>query len=892
MVRPKFLIIDGSSLVYRAFFALPPLQTKQGMYTNAIYGFTSMLLRLLQEENPDFIVVAFDRAAPTFRHQAYEGYKAKREKTPPELAEQMPYLREVLAALCIRAVDMEGVEADDIIGTFSRLANEAGADPVIVSGDADVLQLVDLPAEVIFTRRGISQVERFREKELKEKYGLTARQFVDYKGLKGDASDNIPGVPGVGEKTALKLLLQYGSLDGIYSQLAEIPGKLGETLQTYRDQAYLSKYLATIVTDVPLPVQMTDMVRKLPDYERLVPLFAKMEFTTLLEKLPVPHQEPPVAPAMATVYEEIREVEDYRQLAEKMAAAEWVAVCPQPPSGSWRQGLTALAVALPDTTYYLPLDSEEAVAQAGQLFSVGLTRVVIPDIKFWSNVVFRLWGYEPAGEYFDVILAAYLIDPLQNGYSVEKLAESYLNCLLPVAKPGKKGEASPGNGSFLSTAARCLLDLAPLLAEKLSSLSLEALYTQLELPLAKVLASMERTGVKVEREELNKLKKELTGRIASLEADIYDLAGTDFNLNSPKQLGFILFEKLGLPTFKKTKTGFSTDVEVLEELAPHHDIAAKILEYRMLIKLMGTYLEGLSKLLDLETGRVHTTFNQTVTATGRLSSTEPNLQNIPTRLEEGRRVRSAFVPGRSGDILLSADYSQIELRVLAHLSADPVLLRAFREEEDIHLRTAAEVFDLPPEEVSREMRDRAKAVNFGIVYGISDFGLSRQLGIPRKDAKCYIERYLERYPGVSRYMAEVITEARRQGYVTTLLNRRRLLPDINSKNFVKRSFAERTAMNTPIQGSAADIIKLAMLRVNDVLAPFGAEARMILQVHDELVFEVKRDVLENVAGQVKKAMEEAFSLQVPLTVDFKAGPNWAEMNKLTVPGGVALAGTS
>ncbi|MCW3490884.1 DNA polymerase I [Dethiobacter alkaliphilus] len=875
--KGTFLIIDGSSLLYRAFFALPLLQTRQGLYTNAVYGFTSMLLKVLDEENPDYVVVAFDKAAPTFRHKEYSEYKGKRDKTPGELNEQISHVREVLAALHIPIVETEGYEADDLIGTMAKNARDIDIRPLIVSGDADIFQLVDIPAEVIYTKRGITQVERYNEDKLQERYGLTAEQYIDFKGLKGDPSDNIPGVPGVGEKTAIKLLKQFGTLEKIYENLDELKGKLLENLAQHKEQAFLSKRLATIVKDVPMEESIKDFARQEPDSDELRRLFEQLEFKSLLEKLPADgdneetKQKETAEPSYLVEGEE-----GYAELRAAMEKASKVAVLVLPVGVSWQEKPEGFSVAVADKTYYLPITGENGLSKIMELLTGHQALTVVYDAKTWHN----LSAVASDTAVFDVSLAAYLLDPLENGYPPQKLAARYLDRILPEEPKKKKGEAVC-NRDFSCAAVRTLYDLYPLLDEKLKEASLDHLYEDLELPLAYTLARMERTGVAVDLQALDAMKTEFRERIGALEKEIYSLAGEEFNLNSPKQLGQILFDKLGLPALKKTKTGYSTDAKVLEELAPHHEVVAKILKYRTLIKILTTYLEGLSKLVNEQTGRIHTHFNQTVTATGRLSSTEPNLQNIPIRLEEGRRVRRAFVPGKKGNLLLSADYSQIELRILAHVSKDPVLIDSFRNEEDIHRRTAAEVFGVLPEDVTSELRDRAKAVNFGIVYGISDYGLSQQLKIPRQEAKEYISRYFERLPGVRDFIHNVVEDAKKNGYVTTLLNRRRYLPDINAKNFNQRSFAERTAMNTPIQGTAADIIKLAMLRVEEALAGMD-DVQMVLQVHDDLVFEVKEESLINVARLVKKQMESALELAVPLTVDVKAGLNWAEMNKVNL----------
>jgi len=877
MGRDKFLLVDGSSLVYRAFFALPLLQTKQGLYTNAVYGFTNMLLKLLSDEKPALVAVAFDRAAPTFRHLAYSAYKARREKTPEELLGQMSSVKSVLDGLGLRVVEADGVEADDLIGTLARLANDSGLQPVIVTGDADIFQLVDLPAEVIYTRRGITQVERFDGQTLRERYGLSAAQFIDYKALKGDASDNIPGVPGIGEKTAIKLLQEYGDLDGIYANLDQLEGRRRETLEKNRETAYLCRRLATIVTDMPVAFDPDDFRRGTPDTVALRQLFEQLEFKSLLDRLPEKAAMPLAAPEEKEDYCTVQCEDSLRAMLAAVKREKVCAVHVVAAGLSWQQGLSGFAVALPGETFFVeaaclvpPADSTPPAAE---------TVTVTHDAKAWHNHCARLFGAEPAGDVWDAALAAYLLDPLESSYEPGKLALIYLERQLP--PPPARGAAKSQERAYACASARALFDLYPVLRGKLVEMKLIELYEGLELPLAPVLARMEREGVAVDLGELNRLRTETACRIAALEQEIYRLTGHEFNLNSPKQLAQILFEKMGLPALKKTKTGYSTDVEVLEVLAGQHEVAAKILEYRILGKLLGTYLEGLFRLADAE-GRIHTTFNQTVTATGRLSSTEPNLQNIPIRLDEGRKIRRAFVPSRTGMLLLSADYSQIELRILAHLSGDEVLIRSFMVEEDIHRRTAAEVFGINALEVTKELRDRAKAVNFGIIYGISDYGLSHQLGISRREAKIYIDRYLERYPAVNRYFQDVISFARRTGYVTTILNRRRYLPEINSKNFTRRSFAERTAMNTPIQGSAADVIKLAMLQVATQLESKRQEARMILQVHDELLFEVTKDNLDEAAILVKSVMEGAFTLKVPLTVEMKAGPNWLEMKKISL----------
>lgn len=875
MKNNKFLILDGSSLLYRAFFALPLLQTKQGLYTNAVYGFTMMLFRLLEDEAPGYIAVAFDKSRETFRHEKFSAYKGKREKTPPELVEQIDYVHRLLQALQIPVVEIDKYEADDIIGTLATKALQKELVPVIVSGDADIFQLVDLPCEIIYTRRGITQVERYNEDKLQERYGLSAKQYIDYKALKGDPSDNIPGVPGIGEKTAIKLLTAYGSLEGIYEHLDEIKGKLRENLETYRQQAFLSRWLATILKDVPLNFKAEDFQRREPQYAELRRLFQQLEFSSLLEKLPAVENKAATAEKESFA---IISLAQWEEFSRSLPAATRLAVMPVPVEAGWQDSLSGLAIATEKETYYLNFHDNSDAARAFTTFLAGSCELLLYDAKVWSNLCWQLTGRELSGSFFDATLAAYLLDPLENGYPPSKLAQKYLQRRLPV--PGKKDKDLALVQAYACAAARTLFDLYQILRDKLEEYNLTRLYSDLELPLTLVLAQMERTGVYVDKETLNQLRQEFQGRIAKLEERIYKVAGERFNLNSPKQLSYILFEKLGLPVIKKTKTGYSTDAQVLEELAPYHEIVADILQYRTLVKLLGTYLEGMAKLINPQTGRIHTTFHQTVTATGRLSSSDPNLQNIPIRLEEGRRIRKAFMPSKPTQLLLSADYSQIELKVLAHVSQDKVLIDAFRKNEDIHTRTAAEVFGIEPSQVTKELRERAKAVNFGIIYGISDYGLSRQLGITRQEAKSYIKRYFERLSGVEQYRKRIVAEAREKGYVTTICNRRRYLPGINARNYNQRTFAERTAMNTPIQGSAADIIKLAMLKISESLKPYGEQAKMILQVHDELVFEVEESILPEIAKMVRREMEGAIELAVPLTVDVKVGPNWAQKQPL------------
>lgn len=871
MSNQKILIIDGSSLMYRAFFALPPLTTAAGQYTNAVYGFTSMLLKLLAEINPDKAVVALDKGKVTFRNELYADYKGKRQATPPELSVQFPLLQQVLRALGITVLELAGYEADDIIGTLAREAAEAGEAALIVTGDRDALQLVDDRVTVLLTRRGITDVERFDPMAVQEKYSVTPSQVIDLKGLMGDASDNIPGVPGVGEKTGVKLLAQFGSVENLLEHIPEVSGaKLKERLTEHSDLARLSKRLATIDRHVPLDGLASDYTIK-PDTTEVRQLFTELEFKSLLNRFltqisPETNDESQAALLAAADYEYqvIRSNAECSQLERKIKEqGKFVFFT------LWEGKVPDLApksvfIALDEQVYQVEKKDMKFIID---LWEDGGVQKITDDAK-------PLYQFARENQLtvrsisFDAALAGYLLDPGAASYTMNQLAERYFPEVLAVPEEEEKCAA---------WSAATLQRFAGSLSEKLEAAALTDLYQNIELPLEAVLAELEVTGISVDREKLTVMSAAIQEKIDWLLTSIYDLAGETFNVNSTKQLGQVLFEKLQLPVIKKTKTGYSTDATVLERLAVEHPhpLIAYLLEYRVLTKLKSTYLDGLKPLIHPVTGRIHTTFNQTVTTTGRLSSSEPNLQNIPVRTEEGRKIRSLFVPGEGYQYLMSADYSQIELRVLAHMSADEHLIAAFLHGEDIHAQTAAKVFGVLPEEVTGEMRSRAKAVNFGIVYGISDYGLSRDIHVSRKEAAQYIDSYFALYQGVKELMDRMVEQAHEQGYVTTLFGRRRYLPDINSKNFNLRSFAERTAMNTPIQGTAADIIKKAMIAVQQKLKKEKLVSRVLLQVHDELVLEVTEKEIPEVSRLVKEAMETVVDLKVPLIADVKLGENWA-----------------
>jgi len=877
----KLLLLDGNSLLYRAFFALPPMSAPDGRPTNAVYGFMNMLLRLVADEPPDYIAVAFDKSRVTFRNAEFTEYKATRAATPDDLRPQFPILREVLAALGIAACELDGFEADDVIGTLSRLGSQSGLDVLIVTGDRDALQLINPQTHVLLTRRGITETERYDPNALHEKYGLSPDQMIELKGLMGDQSDNIPGVPGVGEKTALKLLHEYGTIDELLARLGEMKGgKLAEKLAAYAPQAILSRRLATIVRDAPLSLDLAELRCREPDYPALRELFAGLGFRSLLQRI-CGDKAAPAAPAATepgVAPYRVVEITGAAELAQLAAAAaragEFVFQSVTNGSGHLDSGLQGVLLAWdPAEIHYIPVRDEANKDRPDAAAVLAALRGVLEDAgvaKACSDgkreiIVLRQNGIDLRGLAFDPQIAAYLLNPSRTNYRLEDLAREYLgtDCLAADASPA---------GRVWATAR-----LRPVLTAALQEKDQLDLFTRIELPLTAVLAGMEIAGVKVDAAQLAVMAEDLAGKIAAVTQEVYALAGTEFNINSPKQMGEILFGKLGLPVMKRTKTGYSTDVEVLEKLAVRHPIADRILTFRHLVKLKGTYVDGLTALINPATGRVHTTFNQTVTTTGRISSTEPNLQNIPIRTALGREIRKAFVPRNKDWLILAADYSQIELRLLAHISGDATLRASFINDEDIHTRTAAEVFGVPLGAVTGEMRSRAKAVNFGIIYGISDYGLSQNLRISREMAKEYIDSYFARYPRVREYMDAVIAAARETGYVTTLLNRRRYLPDLDNRNRNIRAFAERTAMNTPIQGSAADIIKLAMVNIAARLRERALQTVMVLQVHDELVFEVPPAELAAVQELVRREMEGAYQISVPLKVDIGVGPNWYDV---------------
>ena len=877
--KGKVILIDGNSLLYRAFYAMPHFSTLEDQPTNAVYGFTMMLLRLIEEEKPDILLVAFDAPARTFRHEEYKEYKAHRKAAPDELKSQGPLAREVVDAFNVPKLEVEGYEADDIVGTVAREAESEGYDVVIVTGDLDELQLVDDKVKVMTTVKGVTETVVYDEKAVEDRYGLKPEQLVDYKALKGDPSDNIPGVPGIGDKTAAKLIQEYGTLENLLYHTEDIKqAKLQNALVQWAEQARLSKRLATIIVDVPLELDLAKCRASKPDYARLRELFKRLEFRSLLKRLPE-------ETGQGDLFAEIREkpekvifnvVTDRTGLDRLLKGIRKTRSMAMRIHGSTPHGVDAeplgMGVALTSgTACYVPftdglkLEDFRDVLESEDISKHGY------NLKYDIEVI-RRTGMDVRGPMFDIMLGDYLLSPTRGTHALEEMAFHYAGVELP-AIDTKTGVGESPIEQIYAAQADAVRSLVSILGSRLAADDMGYLMADVEMQLVPILAEMELTGVAVDTDWLHQLSKRFEERIGNLEKEIYQLAGVEFNIGSPKQLQTILFDKLGLPATKKTKTGYSTDAETLAALAPAHEIVAKILEYRELTKLKSTYADSLPKLINPETGRIHTSLNQAVTATGRLSSSEPNLQNIPIKTEIGREIRKAFI-ALPGNLLISADYSQIELRILAHVSHDPELIRAFTQDEDVHTRTATRIFGVPADQVTPEMRRQAKTVNFAVIYGMSDYGLSRELGIPASVAKQYIESYFREYPGVKLYAAETLARARVRGYVESLLGRRRYIPELNSPNRSFREFAERAAVNMPIQGTAADIVKLAMIRVHDRLIEHGFKAKLILQVHDELVFDAPEDEVSRLLPIIKEAMEKAFEMDMPLKVETKVGKDW------------------
>lgn len=874
----KLVLIDGHSILNRAFYGVPDLSNAEGLHTNAVYGFLNILFKLLEEERPDYLIVAFDVKAPTFRHDIYQEYKGTRKPMPEELREQVPVMKEMLKAMGIPIMEQAGWEADDILGTLAQKAEKEGKEVSLVSGDRDLLQIASehIKIRIPKTKMGKTEIEDYYAGDVLEKYQVTPKQFIELKALMGDTADNIPGVPKVGEKTATSLMVTYGSIENIYEHLDEVKGKaVQESLRRNRELAELSKVLATIKTDCDIALDYEQAKAEGYFTSEAYALCKKLEFKNLLQRFgEVQGQE-------NTVTETFWMMEDpgaADELFQRLKGRETAFFVLEDIKEKAFLGV-ALAGSEEETTFIPVQGLVTAGYLKGKLEELSGQSVMYTfDIKKHYEYLNR----ENTDRYFDILIGAYLLNPLKNDYDLEAVAAEHLGMMIPGRAEvfGKEGVGSlfardrEKCMQYACYGAQVIYRAAEVLKKKLEETGMDRLMKEMEMPLSLVLYDMEKEGVMVRSEELKAYGDTLTGRIQELEEQIHAQAGMDFNINSPKQLGEVLFENLNLPGGKKTKTGYSTAADVLDKLAPEHPIVADILEYRGLAKLKSTYADGLAVYIG-EDSRIHSNFNQTITATGRISSTEPNLQNIPMRMELGRKIRKVFVP-KEGCIFMDADYSQIELRVLAHMSADEQLIEAYRMDEDIHRITAAKVFHTPFEEVTDLQRRNAKAVNFGIVYGISSFGLSQDLSITRKEAAAYIEQYFATYPKVKEFLDRAVEQAKKDGYVVTMYGRRRPVPELSSSNFMQRSFGERVAMNSPIQGTAADIIKIAMIKVWRALKEAGLRSRLILQVHDELLIETVKQEEEQVRKLLEENMRMAADLAVTLEVDLHTGENWYE----------------
>ena len=875
----KIILLDGNSLSYRAFYAMPALKNKKGLYTNSVYGFTLMLERILEDTKPKYALVAFDKGKEPFRHKSYEAYKGTRDKTPTELVEQFGYVRELIESYGIKYEEHLDYEADDIIGSYAKIAEKAGLEVIIVSGDKDLTQLASDNITVYYTKRGVTEIDYYTPEFINEKYGLTPQQIIDMKGLMGDKSDNIPGIPGVGEKTAIKLLTEYETVENVLENIDNISGKkLKERLTEGKEDAILSKKLATIFTDVPVDNKIEDLTFK-ENREKKKELFEKLEFVSFLRKL---SQENSVEDPSETETGEEKIKKDLEiQIADKDTKLDFknsslhIECYTEDYQNS---DVLGVSVYVGDTAYIFSeenfFDNKYAIE-----YLQSQEEKTVYDIKKIIYIA-KKNNKEINGDIFDIKIANYLIDVTSKS-EIDKIVFNYLGEIISSNEEiyGKGAKRSLPTqevlNSYIAKIAASILEVKPLMIKRLEEENMLDLYKNIEIKVARVLANMEFEGIHVSKKALDEMSHEFDERIKVLEGSIYTLAGSEFNIASPKQLGVVLFEDLGLPVVKKTKTGYSTAVEVLEQLQYKHDIIPLIMEYRTLTKLNSTYAKGLVKDITRE-GKIHTRYEQTLTQTGRLSSVNPNLQNIPTRIEEGKKIRKAFIPASNDRVILSIDYSQIELRVLAHIAQDKGMIDAFKHDVDIHTKTASDVNGVPLDEVTPTMRREAKAVNFGIVYGISDFGLSNNLGITRKRAKEFIEKYLETFKGVDKYMTDIVEFAKEHGYVETLYNRRRSLPEINAKNKIIANLNARIAMNTPIQGTAADIIKIAMISAYNYIEESKVDAKLLLQVHDELIFDVSKDILEEFTDKMVTIMEEAANLDVKLKAEASSGPSWYE----------------
>ncbi|MEN8905860.1 MAG: DNA polymerase I [Clostridiales bacterium] len=890
MIMSKLLIFDGNSIINRAFYAFSGrgqiLATSSGMYTNAVFGFINILVKYIDDIKPEYICVTFDLKGPTFRHKMYSSYKANRKGMPDELAMQLPLVKEVLDAMNINRYELEGYEADDIIGTISKRAERKSLETIIVTGDRDALQLVSdrVSVSLPVTKKSGTETEFYSYDLVKSKYGIEPKMLIDVKGLMGDSSDNIPGVYGVGEKSALELIKTYKTLENVYTNIQSITKKaLKSKLEKDKEAAFMSKKLVTIDIDIPIEAEHEKMKLKEYNNDKLYEIFKKLEFKKFIEKFNLKAEYKKVDESV----EYIDNNDKFDNLVKTLLTKKEVAIFSLIEGENIKdKKLNFVTISDEDKSYFInteKINSEEFYIGLEKFISNKNIKKILYNVKTLMLFLAEK-NISICGEVFDIYLASYLLNPTSNSLELSSLALDYLDISIPsmedIFGKGKKSLQYKEVDEkvlieFMIVYNRVIFQFKSFLEDKLESSSQMNLFKNVEISLIKVLADMEFNGISIDMDENNILSEELTKNLKMLESNIYFMAGEEFNINSPKQLGVILFEKLSLPIVKKTKTGYSTDVEVLEKISDKHEIVSRILEYRQYMKLNSTYVEGLKNVINKKTKKIHSNFNQMITATGRISSTEPNLQNIPIKLELGRRIRKMFIPER-GCCLISADYSQIELRILAHLADDDYMIESFEKGEDIHKNTAAKVFRVKMEDVTSIMRSRAKAVNFGIIYGISDFGLAKDLSISKKEAKKYIDEYFLTYPKVKIYLDNLIIDAKEKGYVRTILNRIRYLPELKSKNHNIRSFGERAAMNTPIQGSAADIIKVAMVDVYEKLNKLNLKSRLILQVHDELVINTNESEKDKVYEILKESMKNAIKLKVPLELSISEGSSWYE----------------
>lgn len=901
----RLVLIDGNSILNRAFYGImgsKMLTTPDGKYTNAVYGFLAIMFKVIDDLNPEYMAVAFDLKAPTARHKLYEGYKATRKGMPNELAEQMPIVKEILDMMHITIIEKEGYEADDVLGTLSRIGEQEGLEVTIVSGDRDTFQLATkkVSIRIPHTKMGKTETDTFGEAEIIEKYGVQPKQLIEVKGLMGDTSDNIPGVPGIGEKTALELIKNFETIDNIYQKIedetADIKGKLKEKLENNKDLAMLSRTLGTINTQVPIENQIEDLKVVEWENDKVLAIFQELRFNRFIERFHL-QQEEPESKELSDLFQlkELKEDKEIRELLKQIKEDKNLIYLFGKEDES-KNTNKIVKKQIKSISIYQQQENTIYYIRQENLFDYIKEVLEDPEIKKYSDkmvedyVILKEQDIEMNNIYFDTQIAAYDLNPTINNYTIDSIANQYVgidaNEYIGEYEQSKKKntqinlfqieEDDNDNEKYVNGFRTYLIKkIYDIVIPKLEEFDSLDLFRNIEMPLVKVLGQMQVNGMHVDKEELIQIGDKLKEQLEILKKEIYELCGEEFNVNSTQQLGHILFEKLQLPVYKKTKSGYSTDVDILEKLKKEHPVIEKILEYRSLMKLNSTYVEGLIPYINEKTARIHSYFHQTITATGRISSTEPNLQNIPTRVELGKQLRKVFKP-EQGNIFIDADYSQIELRVLAHISGDESMISAFEHNEDIHKQAASKVLGIPIEEVTKEQRSSAKAVNFGIVYGISDFGLAEQLGIGRKQAKQYIEQYLDKYHGVKEFMDKIVEEAQEKGYVETLFHRRRYIPELSSNNYMVRQFGHRAAMNTPIQGTAADIMKIAMINVYHRLEEEKLQAKLILQIHDELIIECKEDEKEKVKKLLKECMENAVTLRIPLKADVSEASNWYE----------------